>query len=152
MWIDPPFLSFHSPLPYFSLTLSDFLLFYLLHPFLYFFPQLLPSLLTYSIPSARHFPIPYFHLSLITSPVIHSLPFPPFSHHVFSSLSSDIATLRTYDYTSWEYPCVFGYISLFTYAYLCVFFYIRVLWYFSVHSSIKKNQHWVVFGSFRYLG
>ena len=122
MWIDPPSLSFHSPLPYFSLTLSDFLLFYLLHPFLYFFPQLPPSLLTYSIPFARHFPIRYFHLSLITSPVIHSLPFPPFSHHVFFFSFIWYSNITSYDYTSWEYPCVFGYISLFSYAYLCVFF------------------------------
>ena len=43
MWIDPPSLSFHSPLPYFSLTLSYILLFYLLQPFLYFSPQFLPS-------------------------------------------------------------------------------------------------------------
>ena len=146
MWIDPPSLSFHSPLPYFSLTLSDFLLFYLLHPFLYFFPQLPPSLLTYSIPFARHFPIPYFHLSLITSPVIHSLPFPPFSHHVFSSLSSDIATLH-HMITLLENIHAYLGISVYLAMHICAyFFYISVLWYFSVHSSIKKNQHWVVFG------
>ena len=147
MWIDPPSLSFHSPLPYFSLTLSDFLLFYLLHPFLYFFPQLPPSLLTYSIPFAPHFPILYFHLSLITSPVIHSLPFPPFSHHVFFFSFIWYSNITMYMITLLENIHAYLGISVYLAMHICAyFFYIRVLWYFSVHSSIKRNQHWVVFG------
>ena len=77
---------------------------FLLHPFLH--PSLLPtstfslffppasSLVAYSIPFARPFPISYFHLSLITSPVIHSLPlFLSSCLFLLIHLSSNIATL-----------------------------------------------------------
>ena len=47
-------------------------------------------------------------------------------------------------------------ISVYLAMHICAYFiYISVLWYFSVHSSIKKNHSGVVFcsfDSFRYLG
>ena len=95
MWIDPPSLSFHSPLTYFSLTLSYILLFYLLHPFLHPVPQPLSSSLTPSLS-----PAPSPSLTFISRhSLLHNfanypfLPSPPFFHHVFFFWYSKLATL-----------------------------------------------------------
>ena len=111
-------------------------------------------LISYSILSA--FPAPW---SSLPSSVPHNFASYPFSPSLslimsFSSLSSDIAIyyVYEYDYTSSEYSCVFGHISLFSYAYICVFYLCQLLWYSSVHSGIKRYQSALAFGSFRYLG
>ena len=151
MWIDPPSLLFHSPLPYFSLTFSYIRIFNLFSIFsLSFFPRRLlhpfrpplPHILLSSIPhNFASYPFP---------------PSPPFSHRVFFFSFIWYSNITMYMITLLQnihaYLGISVYLAMYIFAY---FIYVSVFWYFSVHSTIKRNQHWVVFGSsdcFRYLG
>ena len=112
--------AFSHLLHYFFFSNSFFSLTLVFHPFLRPVLQPLSSFLThhFGFPHAS-LPHLYLHQSLITSLVIHS-PL-SFSHHVFFFSFVWYSNI-IYDYTSSEYSCVFGYISLFCYAYLCVFY------------------------------
>ena len=112
-----------------------------------FFPSASPLVAYLLHPFRPPLPHPLIHLSLITSPVIHSLPFPLFSHHVFFFSFIWYSNITMYMITLLENIHAYLGISVYLAMHICAyFFYISVLWYFSVHSSIKRNQHWVVFG------
>ena len=129
-----------------SLSLSYFIPFSA--RFFSHFPHLL--LHHYGFPHAS-LPHLYLHQSLITSLVIHS-PL-SFSHHVFFFSFVWYSNITIYMIILLQNIHAYLGISVYFAMHICAYFiYISVLWYFSVHSFIKKNQHWVVFGSFRYLG
>ena len=135
---------------------------FLPHPFLH--PSLLPtSSFSLFLPSASlsFSPAPSPSLTFIYPSYLRQLSIPSLSPisliMSFSSLLSDIATLLC-SYMNILLENIHAYLGISVYLAVHIsayFIYVSVFWYFSVHSSIKRNQHWVDFGSFdcfRYLG
>ena len=146
--------AFSHLLHYFSFSNSFFSLTLVFHLFLHPVLQPLSSSLTPSFRLSPSLPHLYLHSSLITSPVIHS-PL-SFSHHVFFFSFVWYSNITMYMIILLENIHAYLGISVYLAMHICAYFiYISVFWYFSVHSSIKRNQSGVVFGSFdsfRYLG
>ena len=143
--------AFSHLLHYFSFSNSFFSLTLVFHPFLHSVPLPLSSSLTPSFRLSPSLPHLYLHQSLITSLVIHS-PL-SFSHHVF--FFSFVWYSNIQNIQNQNIHAYLG-ISVYLAMHICAYFiYTSLLWYFSVHSSIKRNQSGVVFGifdSFLYLG
>ena len=131
-----------------SLSLSYFI------PFSTRFFSHFPHLLLHPFRLSPSLPHLYLHQSLITSLVIHS-PL-SFSHHVFYFSFVWYSNITIYMIILLQNIHAYLGISVYLAMHICAYFiYTSVLWYFSVYSSIKRNQCGVVFGSFdsfRYLG